>query len=94
MDPIVIILTVVLCVFAIVLVVAGIQVILVLQEVKLTLKKVNVLCETIEKATHQVITPLAGLGGSMDGLRSGLKVASAFMSWLNKEGKSKSRDDE
>lgn len=88
MDPIVIILTVVLCIFAIVLVVAGIQVILVLQEVKQTLKKVNILTETIQKATNQVITPLAGLGGTIDGLKSGLKVANAFMSWLNRESKS------
>lgn len=89
MDPVIIILTVVICVFGIVLVVAGIQVILVLQEVKYTLKKVNVLAETIEKATNQVVTPLAGLGGTIDGLKSGLKVATAFMSWLNKEQKSR-----
>ncbi|MEO8581346.1 MAG: hypothetical protein ABI425_02065 [Patescibacteria group bacterium] len=87
MDPVIIILTIVICIFGIVLVVAGIQVILVLQEVKLTLKKVNILTETFEKATNQVIAPLAGLGGTMDGLKSGLKVATAFMSWLNKEGK-------
>jgi uncharacterized protein YoxC len=87
MDPITIILTIVLCIFAIVLVIAGIQVILVLQEVKQTLKKVNLLTETIEKATNQIITPLAGLGGTIDGLKSGLKVASAFMNWLNRESK-------
>lgn len=87
MDPLIIVLTIVVCIFALVLTVAGIQVILVLQEVKNTLKKVNVLAETIEKATNQVVAPLAGLGGTMDGLKSGLKVATAFMSWLNKESK-------
>ena len=98
MDPVIIILTIVICIFGIVLIVAGIQVILVLQEVKATLKKVNLLTETIEKATNQVVAPLAGLGGTMDGLKSGLRVATAFMNWLNKESKSdsrrKSNDDE
>lgn len=88
MDPVIVILTIVICVFGIVFVVAGIQVILVLQEVKNTLKKVNILAETVERATNQVVTPLAGLGGTIDGLKSGLKVATAFMSWLNKEQKS------
>lgn len=87
MDPLVIVLTIVICIFAIVLVVAGIQLILVLQEVKKTLRKVNVLAETLEKATNQVITPLSGLGGTMEGMKSGLKVAQAFMTWLNKESK-------
>lgn len=87
MDPLIIVLTIVVCIFAIVLTVAGIQVILVLQEVKNTLKKVNVLAETVERATNQVVAPLSGLGGTIDGLKSGLKVASAFVNWLNKEGK-------
>lgn len=85
MDPLVIVLTVVICVFAVVLIAAGIQVILVLQEVKQTLRKVNLLVETVEKATHQVSAPLAGLGGSIEGFKSGLKVAGAFVNWLNKE---------
>lgn len=85
MDPLVIILTIVICIFGIVLTVAGIQVILVLQEVKNTLKKINVVAETVERATNQVVQPLSGLGGTIDGLKSGLKVAGAFMNWLNRE---------
>ena len=87
MDPVVIVLTIVICVFAVVLIVAGIQVILVLQEVKLTLRKANLLIETIEKTTQKVAEPLAGLGGSIEGFKSGLKVAQAFVNWLNKESK-------
>ncbi len=87
MDPFVIISIIVISILGIVLAIAGIQVILVLQEVKTTLKKVNVLTETVEKATQQVVTPLMGLGGTIDGLKSGLKVASAFMNWLNRESK-------
>lgn len=92
MDPVIIILTVVICIFGIVLTIAGIQVILVLQEVKTTLKKVNVMAETVERATNQIVAPLSGLGGTMDGLKSGLKVAGAFMNWLNKEDKRRSEE--
>ena len=92
MDPVIIILTVVICIFGIVLTIAGIQVILVLQEVKTTLKKVNVMAETVERATNQIVAPLSGLGGTMDGLKSGLKVAGAFMNWLNKEEKRRSEE--
>lgn len=89
MDPLVVILTIVICVFAVVLVVAGIQVILVLQEIKTTLRKINVAAESIEKAAHQAVLPLANLGGTVDGIKSGLKIVQAFTSWLSKE---KSKD--
>lgn len=84
MDPLIIILTIVVCVLAIVFVVVGVQLILVLQEVKNSLKKANILIETVEKATNQVAAPLMGLGGTLEGMKSGLKVAQAFVNWLNK----------
>jgi len=85
MDPLVIILTIVICIFAVVLVVAGIQVILVLQEIKTTLRKVNVAAESLEKAANSALMPLANLGGTMEGIKGGLKIVQAFTSWLNKE---------
>lgn len=91
MDPLIIVLTIVITVFSVVLVVAGIQVILVLQEFKKTLRRVNILADTLEKTADRALSPLANLGGTIDGVKSGLKVAQAFMSWLNKE-KGETRD--
>ncbi len=85
MDPLVIVLTVVISIFSLVLVIAGIQLILVLQELKKTLKKINHTAETIENVAVRSITPLANLGGTLEGVKSGLKVAQAFMGWLNRE---------
>ena len=85
MDPLIIVLTIVITVFSVVLVVAGIQVILVLQELKKTLRRVNTLADTLEKTADRALSPLANLGGTIDGVKSGLKVAQAFMNWLNKE---------
>lgn len=85
MDPLIILLTVVITVFSVVLIIAGIQIILVLQEVKRTLQRINLLAESIERLTEKASVPLAGLGGTLEGVKGGLKVAQAFMSWLNRE---------
>ena len=85
MDPLIVVLTVVISIFSVVLVIAGIQIILVLQEVKKTLRKINLAAETIEKVSAHAVLPLSNLGGTLDGVKGGLKVAQAFVSWLNRE---------
>lgn len=85
MDPLIVVLTVVICIFALVFVIAGIQVILVLQEIKKTLQKVNAVADTIEHVALRTVAPLAGLGGTIEGVKSGMKVVQAFVGWLNRD---------
>ena len=85
MDPLIVVLTIAVSVVAIVMTVAGVQLIMTLHEARKTLRRVNSLAETLDTVAQHSVGSLAHLGGMMDGIKSGLKIAQSFSSWLNRE---------
>ncbi len=85
MDPLILVLTIAVSIVAVVMTVAGIQLIMTLHEARKTLRHVNSLVETLEAVAVHSIGSLAGLGGMMEGVKSGLRIAQSFSSWLNRD---------
>ncbi|MBD3279377.1 MAG: hypothetical protein GF390_01555 [Candidatus Pacebacteria bacterium] len=88
-DILPIVFAVVLVILTVVLSVVGIQIILVLMEIKRTLKKFNNTLDMAETKINQVIAPLQSLGGMATGVKSGIKVFEAFVSWLQRDKETK-----
>lgn len=82
MDPLVAVLVVVVVVLSILLVVVGVQVIVILKEFKKTLGHVNRTLDEADHMFHLISRPFGGLGDTVAGLRTGMKVVESFVSWL------------
>jgi len=78
MDPLVIVVTVVAVILSLVLLVVGVQTILVLQQVRVTLQRVNHLTEIAEVSLNKVSAPLQNLGGMMEGMKTGFRMLELF----------------
>ena len=82
MDPLVAVLVVVVVVLSILLLVVGIQVIIILKEFRKTLQHVNRSLDGADHMVQLIARPFGGLGDILAGLRTGMKVAESFVSWL------------
>lgn len=84
MEPFQIVLTVVLVVLVIVVSVVGIQMILVLAEARKTLRNVNNTIDALQEKVTNFTHPFQNLGGTLQGIKTGMQFFEAFTSWLNK----------
>lgn len=91
MDPLIILLIVVTLILTTLLVIVGIQVILILKEIRQTLSRVNQTLDQADRLLASIGSPFAKMGGMLEGVRSGLKVAETFVNWVKKHP---SEDDE
>lgn len=82
MDPLVALLVVVVSILSILLVIVGVQVILILKQFKETLSHVNGTLKEVDDIVALISHPLEGLGDTLAGIKSGLKFAETFVSWL------------
>ncbi len=85
MDPLVIVVTVVAVILSLVLLVVGVQTILVLQQVRVTLQRVNHLTEIAEVSLNKVSAPLQNLGGMMEGMKTGFRMLELFSTFLKRQ---------
>ena len=82
MDPLIVLLIVVMAVLAVLLVIVGVQVIIILKEFKITLAHFNRTLENTDDLITLIANPFKGLGGTVTGIKSGMRVAELFVSWL------------
>lgn len=82
MDPLIALLIVVMSVLSVLLVIVGVQVIIILKEFRKTLIHFNHTLENTDELLSLVANPFRGLGDTVTGIKSGLRVAELFVSWL------------
>ena len=82
MDPLVIVLMVIMVVLTVLLVIVGIQVIFILKEVRASLVHFNRTLSTADSMIGLVSNSLHGMGDTLVGVKSGLKVLEVFIHWL------------
>src|SRR4030042_2704938 len=63
----------------------GIQVVFILRELRRTLEKINKMLDDLGLITESIAQPIAGFGGMIDGIRSGMKAVNAIGRFLNKK---------
>ncbi len=65
----------------------GIQVVFILREVRRSLEKVNKMLDDAGMITESIAHPIAGIGGMLDGLKSGAKAIETFGNFLSRKKK-------
>src|SRR3990167_11258955 len=66
-------------------VVIGVQVVKILQELRVSLQKLNQILDDMAGVTHSVSQPLVNLSGLLENLRGGVKLVAAVKKLLRKE---------
>lgn len=93
MDPLVVLLIIVTTILTILLVIVGIQVILILKEIRITVSRLNHSLDNIDQFISRVSSPLGQVGGMLEGLKSGMRLAEGFVSWLKKNSPEDEEDE-
>jgi len=65
----------------------GVQVVYILREVRRAMEKVNKMLDDAGMVTESISRPIAGLGGMLDGLKSGLKVVETIGTFFTRKKK-------
>jgi uncharacterized protein YoxC len=76
-----IVLVIILSILTLNLVVVGIYVVMILKEFRETLKKMNVMMDTVTDVTQSVATPITNLSGILGSITSGMKLFNTFSSF-------------
>ena len=66
-------------------VVIGVQVVKILQELRVSVQKLNQILDDMAGVTHSVSQPLVNLSGLLENLRGGVKLVAAVKKLLGKE---------
>ena len=66
-------------------VVIGVQVVKILQELRVSVQKLNQILDDMAGVTHSVSQPLVNLSGLLENLRGGVKLVAAVKKLLRKE---------
>jgi uncharacterized protein YoxC len=82
MDPLIALLIVVVSILSVLLVIVGVQVILILKQFRQTLDLVNKNLHNVEDTLSLLAKPFTGMGDTLAGLKSGLKLSETFILWL------------
>lgn len=85
MDPLVALLVVVMSILSVLLVIVGVQVIIILKEFRKTLEHANQTLKNTDDLLTLIAHPFDGMGDTIAGLKSGLKVAEIFVAWLREQ---------
>ena len=83
-------LVIVITVLTVLLTFIGVQIIYILREIRKSLEKVNKMLDDAGMITESIAHPIAGLGGMIDGLRSGTKAIETIGNFLSRR---KSKED-
>lgn len=83
------ILTAILVILATIMAAVGIQVLLVLNQVRKTLRRVNMVIDGVDEKYQQLIKPFSDVGSMAAGVKTGLKLAEMFGQWLNQDSSKK-----
>lgn len=82
MDPLIALLIVVTSVLTVLLVIVGIYVVLILKEFRLTVKHVNSSLSNVDHMVKNISAPFSGMGDTLAGVKSGLKIVETFVTWI------------
>ena len=85
MDPLIILLIVVVSILTILLVIVGVHIVQILREVRKTIHGFNQTLESVDNLVSGLHSPFGHPGGIMEGIKTGLQVAEAFVHWLRKD---------
>jgi hypothetical protein len=91
MDPLIALLIVVLAVLTVLLVIVGVQVIIIMREFRTTLVHLNRTLQNTDDLLTLVSKPFQGLGDTVVGIKSGMRVAELFVSWLKENQRNERR---
>lgn len=89
-----VLLIIVITTLTIILTFIGIQIVQILREVKKSLEKINTMLDSAVIVTESISRPLAGLGGMLDGLKSGAKAIEAIGNFLSRKKKNPETETE
>lgn len=87
-----ILLVVVITVLTILLAFIGVQIIYILRELRRTIEKVNKMLDDAGMITESIAHPIAGLGGMIDGLKSGIKAIETIGNFLTRKKKKETQE--
>lgn len=71
----------------------GIQVVYILREVRKSIEKINKILDDAGVVSESIAQPISGLGGMIDGLKSGVKVIDMISGFLSKRKKNNPSDE-
>lgn len=88
-----VLLVIVITTLTIILTLIGIQIIQILKEFKKSVEKVNKMLDDAGMITQSIAHPISGLGGMIDGIKSGVKAIDAIGNFFSKRKKNKEEDE-
>lgn len=65
----------------------GVQIIYILREIRKSIEKMNKMLDDAGIITESIAHPIAGLGGMLDGLKSGVKAIETVGNFLSRKKK-------
>ena len=94
MEPLVILLIIVTIILTTLLSIVGIQIILMHRDLRHTIQRVNSTLDSADQLLANVSSPFTRMGGMIEGVKSGLKVAEMFVKWVKKNADNEEQEDE
>ncbi|MCH7951690.1 hypothetical protein IH980_03070 [Patescibacteria group bacterium] len=70
----------------------GVQIVHILREVRRTIEKVNKMLDDAGMITESIAHPISGLGGMIDGLKTGVKAIETIGNFLTRKKKGKKQE--
>lgn len=89
-----VLLVIVITTLTIILTFIGVQIIYILREVRKSIEKMNKMLDDAGMITESIAHPIAGLGGMVDGLKSGVKAVETIGNFLSRKKKNKDEEAE
>lgn len=89
-----ILLVIVITTLTILLAFIGVQIIYILREVRRSIEKVNKMLDDAGMITESIAHPIAGLGGMIEGMKSGVKAIEVIGNFLTRKKKGQEVSEE
>lgn len=89
-----VLLVIVITTLTILLAFIGIQIVYLLREVRRSIEKINKMLDDAGIITESIAQPIAGLGGMIEGLKSGVKAVEVIGNFLTKKKKKEEANEE
>lgn len=88
-----VLLVIVITTLTILLTFIGVQIVYILREVRKSIEKVNKMLDDAGMITESIAHPIAGLGGMVEGLKSGVKAVETVGNFLTRRKKKKAKQE-
>lgn len=89
-----VLLVIVITTLTILLTVIGIQIVYILREVRRAIEKMNKMLDDAGMITESIAHPISGLGGMVDGIKTGIKAIETLGTFLTRKKKKDRKPEE